>query len=147
MKEKEFEDYFTELQADMISIALEYVNNDADKIYVYCSYEPEVYYFNVFYQIKGQIVHKHELNNIFKDTYDTSIERQKVVMKVGREDLEKILGACVEYKREMPTEMKLFYDVNLNKLQGEYKYNLIYSQTDDLLPNDIFNRWMEEIKN
>lgn len=36
---KVFEDYFSELQADMVSICLEYVNNKADMIYIYASNE------------------------------------------------------------------------------------------------------------
>ncbi|MDD9149856.1 DUF600 domain-containing protein [Sporolactobacillus sp. CQH2019] len=143
---KQFEDYFAELQTDMVSISLEYVNNKVDNIYIYCSYEPEAYYFNVFYRINGQLVHKHELNNISKEEYDISIERQKALMKIGREDLERIHDICKEYKREMPAEMKLYYDVKLNKLQGKYQYDLVYSQTEDLLPNDIFNSWFEEIR-
>lgn len=36
---KVFGDYFTELQTDMISICLEYAEDRAEKIYIYCSYE------------------------------------------------------------------------------------------------------------
>nr|WP_242168311.1 hypothetical protein [Priestia koreensis] len=36
---KEFEDQFSELQGDMISICLEYVEDRADKVYVYDSCE------------------------------------------------------------------------------------------------------------
>ncbi len=36
---KEFEDQFSELQGDMISICLEYVEDRADKVYVYGSCE------------------------------------------------------------------------------------------------------------
>jgi hypothetical protein len=35
--EKIFEDYFSELQADMVSICLEYVEDRAEKVYIYCS--------------------------------------------------------------------------------------------------------------
>lgn len=37
-----FEDYFSELQADMVSICLEYVQGKADKIYIYAAFEPRV---------------------------------------------------------------------------------------------------------
>lgn len=37
VKEKIFEGYFTEIQAGMVSICLEYVENKADKIYLYAS--------------------------------------------------------------------------------------------------------------
>ncbi|EQB36670.1 hypothetical protein M948_16695 [Virgibacillus sp. CM-4] len=33
---KVFEDYFSELQADMVGICLEYVENEAEDIYIYC---------------------------------------------------------------------------------------------------------------
>lgn len=36
---KVFEDYFSELQEDMVSICLEYVFERANKKYIYCSYE------------------------------------------------------------------------------------------------------------
>lgn len=44
MSELEFEDKFSELQVDMISICMEYIEDRADKVYVYASCE-EKYYF------------------------------------------------------------------------------------------------------
>lgn len=34
---KIFEDFFSEYQADMVSICLEYVNEKADTVYIYCA--------------------------------------------------------------------------------------------------------------
>ncbi|EJR97462.1 hypothetical protein IKM_05122 [Bacillus mycoides] len=39
---KEFEDKFSELQADMVSICMEYVEDRADKVYIYASCEESV---------------------------------------------------------------------------------------------------------
>ena len=39
---KVFEDYFTELQADMVSICMEYSEDSADMIYIYGSCEGNV---------------------------------------------------------------------------------------------------------
>lgn len=36
---KVFEDYFSEIQADMVAICLEYVEKRAERIYIYCSCE------------------------------------------------------------------------------------------------------------
>ena len=36
---KVFEDYFSELQTDMVEICLEYVEDRAEKIYIYSSFE------------------------------------------------------------------------------------------------------------
>lgn len=146
---KTFEDYFSTLQTDMVAIALEYVDNQADKIYIYCSYEPTMYSFNVFYEISGEIVHKHKLNDLSESTYqyDISKERQRTLLKIGTENLKSIHSYCKEFNQEMPTEMKLCYDVQRNKLEGKYRYDLIYTHDDDLLPMNIFNQWYAEIKN
>lgn len=39
---KEFEERFSELQADMISICMEYINDRADKVYIYASCEGNI---------------------------------------------------------------------------------------------------------
>ncbi|WP_322787454.1 hypothetical protein [Bhargavaea ginsengi] len=69
------------------------------------------------------------------------------MLKIGREILKKIRNKCEEYNREMPTEIKLEYDVKENQLKGQYKYDLIYSHDDELFPGDIFGAWFEEVKN
>src|SRR5699024_2263794 len=152
---KVFEDYFSELQADMVDICLEYVENEAEDIYIYCSYEPEMYVFDVFFKINNQFVFKHNLNDAIKSTnnvdkkewkYDTSEERQEAVLDIGLESLEKIHEKCKEYDREMPTEIKLHYNVRQNSLNGKYQYDLVYSNDEELLPDDIFDLWFEELK-
>ena len=79
---KVFEDYFSELQADMVSICLEYVFERANKIYIYCSYEEGLVSNDFFYNINGKIVERHKLNDALvneKDkeslTYDIRWER------------------------------------------------------------------------
>ena len=47
----------------------------------------------------------------------------------------------------MPTEIKLHYNVKQNHLKAKYKYELIYSNDETLLPDDVFNQWIEEVKN
>jgi hypothetical protein len=148
---KIFEDYFSELQTDMVSICLEYVDNKADDVYIYCSYEPEMYEFNVFYKIKGKLIQKHQLNEVEenqndKHVYDISDERQDALLDIGLKDLQEIHKKCIEYNKAMPTEMKLHYSVHDNKLRGKYRYDLIYSNDEDLLPMNIFMQWFDDLK-
>ncbi|MEI3613287.1 DUF600 domain-containing protein [Pseudogracilibacillus sp. SO30301A] len=152
---KVFEDYFSELQADMVAICLEYVENEAEDIYIYCSYEPDMYGFDVFFKINGQFVLKHNLNDAVDSAstigkkalgYDTSEQRQEAVLDIGLENLEKIHEKCKEFGREMPTEIKLHYNVQKNSLKGKYRYDLVYSNDEELLPDDIFESWFEEVK-
>ncbi|WP_434776872.1 hypothetical protein [Neisseria sp. Ec49-e6-T10] len=144
---KVFEDYFSELQADMVSIALEYVDNEADYIYIYCSYEPNMYYFDLFYKINNKIVKKHNLNmaTLIEKKYDTSDERQEIVLDIGLKNLKSIKEVCKKHERPMPTEMKLIYDVKANSLEAKYQYDLLYSDKEELLPMDIFEQWFEEV--
>ncbi len=150
---KVFEDSFSELQADMVAICLEYVENKADEIFIYCSYEPKMYVFDFFYRIDGNIFHKHQLNDAenksgvaINQIDDISKERQKAALKIGNQNLKLIKKVCEEFNKEMPTEIKLYYNVNQNSLKGKYKYDLVYSNDENLLPDDIFDLWFEEIK-
>ncbi|UFT98911.1 DUF600 domain-containing protein [Radiobacillus kanasensis] len=152
---KEFEDYLSELQTDIVAICLEYVENQADDIYIYCSYEPKMYAFDVFYKINGHIVLKNNLNKAVENQneignemliYDTSEQRQEAVLDIGLKDLKEIHKRCKEFGREMPTEIKLHYNVKQNSLKGKYRYDLVYSNDDELLPDDIFDSWFEEVK-
>ncbi|KGX89976.1 hypothetical protein N781_08860 [Pontibacillus halophilus JSM 076056 = DSM 19796] len=150
-----FEDHFSELQADMVAICLEYVQSEAEDIYIYCSYESKMYAFDVFYKINGQYVSKHNLNNAVHNTsregkrafsYDTSEQRQEALLDIGLDKLTKIHDVCKLYEREMPTEIKLHYNVKQNSLRGKFRYDLVYSNDNELLPVDIFDSWFEEVK-
>lgn len=58
----------------------------------------------------------------------------------------KIYKLCKEYKREMPTEMKLIYDVKKNSLKAEYRYDLVYSRDPVKIADDIVTEWFEKVK-
>ena len=75
-------------------------------------FEERVISCDLFYSINDNIVRKHKLNDAIDiETegfrYDTSVERQKGVMNIINDDIEKIYKLCKEYKREMPTEIKI----------------------------------------
>lgn len=147
---KVFEDYFSELQADMVSICLEYVEGRAEKIYIYCSCENRVLSSDFFYCIEGKIKERHKLNDDMNKSnnyiYDTSIERQNAVLDILIEDIEKLYKLCNEYKREMPTEIKLVYDVSKNSLRADYKYDLVYSNDPIKIADYIAMEWFEKVK-
>ncbi|KGX89951.1 hypothetical protein N781_08670 [Pontibacillus halophilus JSM 076056 = DSM 19796] len=149
---KVFEDYLAELQVDMVAICLEYVEDKAEDIFIYCSYEPKVYAFDVFYKINGNLVLKHNLNDAIDGTggsnkYDTSEERQEAMLDIGLKNLKEINKTCEDFGRQMPTEIKLHYNVSNNSLKASYKYDLIYSNHNDLMSDDIFDDWFEEVNN
>lgn len=148
VKEKVFEDYFTEIQSDMVSICLEYVKNKADKIYIYASFEPNVVTSNYFYNIGGNILKKHNLNNANNGfNYDVSIERQRDCLQILIDDIKQLIEVCKKYSRPMPTEIKMVYAVNTKQFNADYKYNLVYSNHKTKTADDIVNDWYYEVKN
>ena len=145
----QFEDQFSELQADMISICMEYVEDRADKVYVYASCEEGVVSSSFFYLINNTYVECHKVNdalNIGEEEYDVSQDRQFAVLDIINEDVEKIKELCKEHEKDMPTELKLIYDVKSGKLQAEYKYDLVYSDDEVKTADDIAEEWFDEVK-
>ena len=96
---KVFEDYFSELQADMVSICLEYASDRADKIYIYCLHEGSSVFCNFFYRINGIMLRKHKLNDATLNSsdgflYEIDEERQDKALEIINEDLDKIAELC-----------------------------------------------------
>ena len=130
----QFEDKFMEVQASMISLAMEYVQNQAEKVYI-DAIADRLYSFNLFYKIKGNIVHKHLVNDFLptKSHIDTSL--QSLLLKEGVKDVKSMLDVCQEYNREHPTEMWLIYDAKKNSLDSRYSYEGRYDKDEELLPS------------
>lgn len=143
---KVFEDYFTEIQADMIQICLEYIEGVAEKIYIYASFEENVISCDFFYKLNGKIVERHKLNEASDKQFDISIERQKACLKILNEDMKKLSSVCEEYSKPMPTEIKLIYNVMNNSVNSHYEYEVIYSNDDEKMPDDIAEEWFANVK-
>ncbi|MBO1580115.1 immunity protein YezG family protein [Bacillus sp. XF8] len=146
---KEFEDRFSELQADMISICMEYVEDRADKVYVYASCEESIISSSFFYLINNKYVERHKVNEALEngdERYDVSTKRQSMVLRIICEDIKKVKVLCKEYERDMPTEMKLIYDVKSGNFKAEYKYDLVYTNDDIKTVSDIADEWFEEVR-
>lgn len=102
-----------------------------------------------FYLINNKYVKSHKVNDALKDgheKFDVSPDRGFKVLEIINEDMENIKLLCKEYKRDMPTEMKLIYDVKSGSLKAEYKYELIYTNHDTKTARQIAEEWFEEIK-
>ncbi|MFD1902275.1 hypothetical protein [Enterococcus termitis] len=146
---KAFEDLFMDIQADMVSIAMEYIENRADKIYMYGTIEGDSFSFNLFYEINGKIVKMHEVNSALKSfdkPFDTSRERKVEVLKIGTQDLEELKQLCTEHHRDTPTELKIIFEVATNHLATEYKYEPVYENNDDIIFMQVFNDWYNDMK-
>lgn len=143
---KVFEDYFSELQADMVAICLEYVEKRAEKIYIYCSMEDGMISSGFFYKLNGKIVKKNKLNDVILEgqmKYDVSIARQKGAINIINDKIKALKKLCQEYQKEMPTQIKLVYDVTTNKLNADYRYEMIFSNDRNKTAYDVMEEWYE----
>ncbi|MCM3005234.1 DUF600 domain-containing protein [Priestia koreensis] len=133
---REFEDQFSELQGDMISICLEYVEDQADEVYIYASHAEGITGSEIFYLINDTYVECHKVNDAVRDRdeqYDVSGNRQSMVLRILCEDIKKMKLLCIEYQQAMPIEMKLVYQ-------------LLHTIHDTKLPEDFADEWFEEVK-
>jgi len=129
---------------------MEYVENRADKVYVYASCEEDMISSSFFYLINNKYVECHKVNDALEngeEKYDVSPERMFQVLQIIGEDIEEIETLCKEYEKDMPTEMKLIYDAKSGKFKAEYKYDLIHTNEDIKTADDFADEWFEEVKN
>ena len=141
-----FEDQLMEIQSDMISLSLEYVENKAEIVYIYVVLEDGLVSFDVFFKIGGFISEKSDVNEYLSEKINDSDDIQFSLLEYGIEDAEKIEVLFKENSKEVPTEIRLVYDVKNNSLKSNYIYDAMYEKNEDLSVSDVFEAWIQEEK-
>ena len=134
---KVFEDEFMDLQSALISLCLEVTEQKISKVYAYCSNETKSKMFNAFFGVDGEIKTLSQLG--------IPNELAFQFLKIGTEDLEKLDGICTKYNMPIPTEMKLYYNVESGKYDAEYKYEEVCSAKTGKSAGEVFLEWISEI--
>ncbi|KQY82705.1 hypothetical protein ASD24_15095 [Paenibacillus sp. Root52] len=67
------------------------------------------------------------------------------MLNILNKNLREISDLCKKSNMEMPTEMKLTYDVSKNKLDAQYTYEIKYTNDPEKLSSHIFDDWFEEV--
>lgn len=141
-----FEDQLMDIQYDMISLSLEYVENKEETVYIYVVLEDGLVSFDVFYKIGGFISEKSDVNEYLSEKINDSDDIQFSLLEYGIEDAEKIEVLFEENSKEVPTEIRLVYDVKNNSLKSNYIYDAMYEKNEDLSVSDVFEAWIQEEK-
>lgn len=132
---KSFEDEFLEVQAQIISLCVEFAENKADKVYAYGSIEEHSISFNAFFNIDGKIK---TTNQIVTDT-----DMIWDFLDLGQSDLEKLIKICTRYGKSVPTELKMIYDCKSGKIDAKYQYESICSAKTGVDASEIFMEWLD----
>jgi len=135
---KVFEDEFMDLQSALISLCIEVAGQKISKVYIYCSNEKKGKMFNVFFDVNGEIKTLNQIGVPNKLAFQ--------FLKIGTEDLEKVDDICIKHNMPIPTEMKLYYDVETGKYDAEYKYEEVCSAKTGKNAGEVFLEWVSEIK-
>ena len=141
-----FEDQLMDIQSDMISLSLEYVENKAETVYIYVVLEDGLVSFDVFYKIGGFISEKSDVNKYLSEKINDLDDIQFSLLEYGIEDAEKIEVLFEENSKEVPTEIRLVFDVKNNSLKSNYRYDAMYEKNEDLSVSDVFEAWIQEEK-
>ena len=139
-----FEDKLSEIQKDMISLALELAEEKIDTAYIYGSYENNSLSFNSFFAKDNKVYTINKLDQLGIENLTT--DRMFQYLDIGISDLERLITLFQEDKKQAPTQLKLVYDNVNKKAKAQYSYDLFYSNSDTLTSYDIFMEWYKEIK-
>ena len=149
---KAFEDYFSEIQADMVSGCLEYAQENKfkgavlDNIYIYCSCETNKgtsLAGDCSFRIDGKIIPKHKINGV-EGGY-VSGDQQGIVLDLLTKKINELRAVCKQYDKPMPTEMKLVYDVKNGGLEASYQYELIRSIGEGKTASQVSKEWFAQL--
>ena len=141
-----FEDQLMDIQSDMISLSLEYIENKAETVFIYVVLEDGLVSFDVFYKIGGFISEKSDVNEYLSEKINDSDDIQFSLLEYGIEVAQKIEVLFEENSKEVPTEIRLVYDVKNNSLKSNYIYDAMYEKNEDLSVSDVFEAWIQEEK-
>lgn len=141
---KKFEDKLSEIQTDMISLALELAEGKIDIAYIYGSYENNSLSFNSFFAKDKKVYTINKLDELGIENLTT--DRMFQYLDIGMTDFERLITLFQEDKKQAPTQLKLVYDNVNKKANAKYSYEIFYSNSDSLTPEDIFMEWYNEVK-
>ena len=132
----EFENAFMDIQASLVSLCLEFVDNNVDKIYIFIYQDCEMQTFNTFFRKDGKV----------KITTDfSSDELTDKFLDMGIQEIDNLINICDKYNQKCPNEIKMIYDVKNKSFDATYCYQ-DYAKTGEKDPDDTLINWLKEEK-
>ncbi|MDX3935200.1 hypothetical protein [Stenotrophomonas sp.] len=146
----QFEDALARAQKGLIELCLEYAEADVSDIYAYCVMENQIFSFDVFYGILGNLYHKHELNRSRPASqpcvYDTSPDRQCAMLETGIAEIKVIAAMFSKYGNACPTDIRMHYRAADGRLSSDFQYSPMFTDHPTLTSEDIFDGWFDQVK-
>ena len=143
-----FEDLFSAYQSEMIRQSIALSENRAEKVYIYSDLEDGAMMARPAFRIDGKFYPDYE--------WDKAIREGKESSSLSRNDKSDIrwtiLGyayavreLCLEYKRAMPTVIKIVYDAKTRQVRAQYSYERL-KPLNEYADEARCRMWFDEIR-
>ena len=143
-----FEDLFSEYQSEMIRQSIAYAENRAEKIYIYSDLEEGALMATPAFRIDGKFYTNNDWNRAIREGRESSSLTKEEKRDISLTILcysYAVRELCVQYKRAVPTVIKLIYDAKTRQVRAQYGYERLksLSEYDD---NIRCRMWFDEIR-
>ena len=135
---KTFEDSLSMILTDIVDLSLDYCHKSVDTIFIHCSNENNCISSNVFFKKDGKKIKRSQIPEITSDN-------QKELMHSINEKIKDFEILCANNNQHIPTEIKIIYEVFSKRLKTDFSYEKKYSESSELVVQDIFDEWFESV--
>ena len=143
-----FEDLFSEYQSEMIRQSIAYAENRAEKIYIYSDLEEGMLMARPAFRIDGKFYTDNDWNRSIREGRESSSLSKEEKRDIRRTILcyaVAVRELCLEYKRDVPTVIKIVYDAKTRQVRAQYGYERLKPLSD--CETEIRCRmWFDEIR-
>lgn len=149
MSESQFDKGLLEITKEMIEVAFEFVHfneHDIQAVYFFGSMRDDDFFNNFFYKVKSEIIAGINVNRYTSQQYDLSNERSQTLFQFGSIALKKLKQHFLVDNRQVPSLIRLIYDVNNKSMDMKFEYELKDYNLHETHVAQIFMDWMEEAK-
>ena len=143
-----FEDLFSAYQSEMVRQGITYAEKRAEKVYIYSDLEDGAIMARPAFRIDGEFYADYE--------WDKAIREGREVSSLSREekrDMRRTILAyavavrelCLEYKRAVPTVIKLVYNAKTRQVEAKYSYERL-TPLNEYADEVRCRMWFDEIR-
>lgn len=136
-----YEELLVEVQSELVAASLEYAGSGVSDVYIFGSTEQNTIFFDPFFAVDGRIYERHKVPAV-----DTSIPRQRALVKYGNKQLRRLVEASTEFNQPLPLRLKLHYEVAKRSLDSAFEYVPLVSATVGLTEQDISDQWRASLE-
>ena len=143
-----FEDLFSEYQSEMIRQSIAYAENRAEKIYVYSDFECGAIMARPAFIIEGKFYPDYEWDKAIREGKESSSISREEKRDIRRTILcyaVAVRELCLEYKRAVPTVIKLIYDAKTRQVRAQYGYERL-KPLGEYADETRCRMWFDEIR-